>query len=399
MRKINYNKNEDMKIGFFTDSYLPATHGAEVSIENSRKVLEAMGHQVYIYAPESPGYKDENPNVFRFKSISIIKNPEMRYAFDFLPINHTFKEINKLKLNIAHAHTPFSLGLLAKYISNKQLIPLIYTHHTHYPEYTKVYFKERFLLPHLAKVYSTWFSNLSNGVIAPSLKIKKLLRDYKIKRTIPIYVLPTGINLDVFKKSTKSRQNLRKKLKIAPKTKVLISVSRISKEKNLEFLIRVFAKLLRKEGDILLLILGDGPFLKQLKKIAQKLKIDQSIIFTGKVPYEKIPSYYQASDIFIFASLTETQGIVIPEAMASGLPVVALKDDAFAEIVIDNQNGFLIKEQSSNLFAQKIIKILDNPPLYRKFSDLAIKTASNFSEERMVKKLIEIYKTQIEKLD
>lgn len=386
-----------MKIGFFTDSYSPVTHGVEVSIETSRKALEAMGHQVYIYAPESPGYKDKNPNVFRFKSIRVIKKPEMRYAFDFLPVSHTFKEISRFKLDIAHAHTPFSLGLLAKYISERQLIPLIYTHHTHYPEYAKVYFKEKFLLPHLAKVYSAWFSNLSNAVIAPSLKIKRLLHDYKVKRTIPIYVLPTGINLNIFKKSTKSRQNLRKKLKIAPKTKVLISVSRIGKEKNSEFLIRTFAMLLKKKRDVLLLMVGGGSFLKQVKKITQKLKIDQSIIFTGKVPYEKIPSYYQASDIFIFASLTDTQGIVILEAIACGLPVIALKDDAFAGMAIDNQNGFLVRKQSPKLFTQKIIKVLDNPSVHKKFSDLAIKTASNFSEERIAKKLIKIYKTQIEK--
>ncbi|GAI38976.1 unnamed protein product, partial [marine sediment metagenome] len=152
-----------MKIGFFTDTYLPVTHGVEVSIATFRKTLEAAGHQVYIYAPESPGYKDKNPNVFRFKSIRVIKKPEMRYAFDFLPIGHTFKEISRFKLDIAHAHTPFSLGLLAKYISGRQLIPLIYTHHTHYPEYAKVYLKEKVLLPRLAKVYSAWFSNLSNA--------------------------------------------------------------------------------------------------------------------------------------------------------------------------------------------------------------------------------------------
>ncbi len=405
-----------MRIGFFTDTYLPAVHGVEVSIETFRKTLEATGHQVFIYAPESPGYKDKNPNVFRFKSKRVIKKPEMRYAFSFLPVGHSFKEISHFKLDVVHAHTPFGLGLLAKYISERQLVPLIYTHHTHYPEYAKFYLKEKILLPYLAKVYSTWFANISDAIIAPSLKIKKLLWGYGTKKEIPIHILPTGIDLKIFKKSPKSGRQLRKKFKIPPKTKILISVSRVGKEKNVEFLIKAFAEILnpvrdsegkekaqkehisngvKKRDDVLLLIVGDGPFLEQLKKIAQNLKIAKSIIFTGRIPHGKIPAFYQSADIFLFASLTETQGIVILEALACGLPVVVLKDDAFAGVVIDGQNGFLVREQSPKLFAQKITNLLENPSLYKKFSIKAIKTAQNFSERSAAKKLIEIYKSQI----
>ncbi len=386
-----------MRVGFFTDTYLPVIHGVEVSIETSRKALEAMGHQVFIYAPKSPGYKDKNPNVFRFRSVRVIKKPEMRYAFNFLPVGRSFRKISHFKLDVAHAHTPFGLGLLAKYISERQLIPLIYTHHTHYPEYAKFYLKEEVLLPYLAKVYSTWFSNISGAVIAPSLKIKKLLLSYGVKKKTPIYVLPTGIDLKIFKKSLKSGQALRKKLKIPPEAKVLISVGRIGKEKNVEFLIKGFAEALKKRKDILLLMVGDGPFLKELKKIAQNLKIAQSIIFTGKVPRQKIPAFYQSADVFLFASLADTQGIVILEALACGLPVISLKDDALANVIVNNKNGFFVKQHSSKSFAQKIITLLDDLSLYKKFSARAVKTARKFSKESVAKELIKIYKTQIEK--
>ncbi len=386
-----------MRIGFFTDTYLPVVNGVVVSIETSRKALEAIGHQVFIYAPESPGYKDKNPNVFRFKSIRVIKKPETHYAFNFLPVGRNFREISHFKLDVVHAHTPFGLGLLAKYISERQLIPLIYTHHTHYPEYAKFYLKEEVLLPYLAKVYSTWFSNISNAAIAPSLKIKKLLLNYGVKKKTTIYILPTGIDLKIFKKSLKNGRALRKKLKIPSEAKVLISVGRIGKEKNLEFLIKGFAEVLKKRKDTLLLMVGDGPFLKKLKKIAQNLKIAQSIIFTGKVPRQKIPAFYQSADVFLFASLTDTQGIVILEALSCGLPVIALKDDAFVDIIVNNKNGFLINQNSSKLFAQKIITLLDDSFLYKKFSIGAVKTAQNFSEKNMAKELIEIYKTRIEK--
>jgi 1,2-diacylglycerol 3-alpha-glucosyltransferase len=135
-----------MKIGFFTDTYLPVVHGVEISIETFRKSLEKMGHKVFIYAPHAPGYKDKNPNVFRFQSIRVIEKPEMRLAFPFLPKDH-FGEIIDFKLDIAHAHTPFSMGLLAKYIADHQKIPLVYTHHTHYPEYAKFYLKEKVIAP------------------------------------------------------------------------------------------------------------------------------------------------------------------------------------------------------------------------------------------------------------
>ena len=384
-----------MRIGFFTDSYLPANHGVEISIETFREELEKMGHEVFIYAPESPGYKDKNPNVFRFKSVKIIKNPEMYNAFNFLPVGRDFKEVSHLKLDIAHAHSPFSLGILAKYISERQLVPLVYTHHTHYPEYVKTYVGEKVLLPYLAKIYSTWFVNNSDAVIAPSLKIKKLLKEYGAKEEIPIHILPTGIDLKTFKESDLDKEKLRKKLNIPLDKKILLFVGRIGKEKNVEFLVESFKELLKKREDALLLIVGDGPFLDSLKKIVEEMKIGSFVKFTGRVPHEKIISYYQSADVFLFPSLTDTQGIVILEALACGLPVVVLKDDAFDGIILDGKNGFAVEKESSKVFAQKTNLILDDTSLQKKFSKLAVKTAQDFSKEKVAGKLAEIYKENI----
>lgn len=386
-----------MRIGFFTDNYLPATDGVVISIEAFRKNLEKMGHEVYIYAPESPGYKDKSPRVFRFKSQKFIKDPEMRFAFNFLPVGHKFKNITRFKLDVVHAQTPFGMGLLAKYISNNQLIPLIYTHHTHYPEYVKFYLKEELLLPYLAKIYSSWFSNISDAIIAPSVKIKNLLRNYGVKNKVPIYILPSGIDLKIFKKSLKNRKKLRKKLKIPAEKKVLISIGRMGKEKNVEFLLKSFAEILKEKKDVLLLLVGDGPYLQEFKDISDKLGISHSVIFIGKIPHKEIISYYQAGDVFIFSSLTDTQGIVILEALACGLPVVALKDEALTDIVLNNKNGFLVKNQSTKVFAEKIIKVLDDKVVYKKFSQKAIAIAKKFSEENVAKKLSEIYKRHLKK--
>ena len=381
-----------MRIGFFTDTYLPVIHGVEVSIETFRKNLEKMGHKVFIFAPHSPGYKDKNPRVFRFRSIKVIKKPEMRLAFPFLP-KDTFEKVLNLKLDIAHAHTPFSMGLFAKYIANHQKIPLVYTHHTHYPEYAKFYLKEKIITPLLARYFSAWFANQAQAVIVPSYKMKKFLIEYGVKRTKPIYVLPTGVNLKIFKKSKKGFLKIRKMLKIPTNAKVLLFVGRMGEEKNPSFLLYAIEEILKKFNNVFLLMVGDGPILEKLKNLALKLKIEKNVIFSGAVPHSKIPAYYQAANVSVFSSQTETQGIVILEAIASGLPVVALKDEAFREMVIENKNGFLIKSSSPKSFAKKVLEILKNSSLWKKFSLNSQKIASLFSEENQAKKLIKIYKS------
>jgi len=381
-----------MRIGFFTDTYLPVIHGVEVSIETFRKNLEKMGHEVFIFAPQAIGYKDKNPRVFRFRSIKVIKKPEMRLALPFLP-KDTFEKVLNLKLDIAHAHTPFSMGLFARYVANYQKIPLVYTHHTHYPEYAKFYLKERIITPLLARYFSAWFANQAQAILVPSYKMKRFLLEYGVKRAKPIHILPTGVNLEIFKKSKEGFIKIRKKLKIPFESKVLLFVGRMGEEKNPSFLLYTMEEILKKFNNVFLLMVGDGPILEKLKNLALKLKIEKNVIFTGAIPHSKIPAYYQAANVFVFSSQTETQGIVILEAIASGLPVVALKDEAFKDMVVENKNGFLIKKVSPKSFAKKVLEILKNSSLCKKFSLNSQKIASFFSEKNQAKKLIKIYKS------
>lgn len=390
-----------MKIGFFTDVYIPAGFGVQISVETFRKGLESLGHEVYIFAPLFKGYKDDNPRVFRFHSVKVIEKPEMRLASPFFPVN-SFKEISNVKLDIVHAHTPFSMGFLGKHIASQRKIPFIYTHHTQYPEYAKVYLKEKFISPYLARVLTTWFSNISDGVIAPSQKIKRFLREDGVKK--PIYILPTGVDIENFTESADAKKEIRKKLQISPGTKVLIYLGRMGREKNVEFLISMFKKLLQEsEIPFNLLMVGDGPHLKEFRELAHRLEIDPFVKFTGAVPYKEVPRYYQAADAFIFSSFTDTQGIVILEALASWLPVIALKDDAFQGIVVNNENGFLIPHKEGNdekeqmIFSKKVISLFGNSNLYRKFSQNARLTACELSEKKQAEKLLDIYKKIIAK--
>ena len=150
------------------------------------------------HGPVRGGYTDSNRRVFRLKSIRVIDTPERRLAFPVVE-DGNIRELTRFPLDIVHVHTPFTVGLLGKCIATHQHVPIIYTHHTHYPEYAKAYLKERVVLPFLAKLLSAWFSNISDAVIAPSPKIRALLRAYGVQK--PIYVLPTGIRLQQFRRT------------------------------------------------------------------------------------------------------------------------------------------------------------------------------------------------------
>jgi len=384
-----------MKIGFFTDYYLPSVAGVTISIEAFKKKLEERNHKVFIFAPACNHYIDKDPNVYRFKSLTLSKERDIYLAFPFLPDKFRLKRILDLKLDIVHAHSPFSLGFIGKYVSLKQKIPFVYTHHTNLSEYAKFYLKENFITPYLAQIWSTWFSDFSDAVIAPSCKVKKILEGYGVKKKISI--ISTGVNIGLFKKCPEQKEILRKKIGVSSQTKILLFVGRMELEKNPLFLVEAFNEILKQINDVVLLMVGCGVYVNKAKKFAKRLGIEKSVIFTGKVPYSDIPSYYQGSDIFCFSSLTETQGIVILEAEAAGLPIVALKDDAFVDIVKNKENGFLVKELSPKVFAGDVIKILKNPGLYNSFSLSSQKIAKSFSEEKQTEKLLNLYKELLKK--
>jgi glycosyltransferase involved in cell wall biosynthesis len=172
-------------------------------------------------------------------------------------------------------------------------------------------------------------------------------------------------------------------------------VGRMEAEKNPLFLVEALKEVLKKKNNVFLIMIGTGPYEKKAKELAEKLGIEKFVKCTGRIPYEEIPSFYQGSDIFSFASLTETQGIVVLEAEAAGLPVVVLEDDVFAGIIKDGKNGFIIKKQKPEVFADSILKILDDKKLYNKFSEASQKIAKSFSKEKQAKKLLDIYKKSL----
>jgi glycosyltransferase involved in cell wall biosynthesis len=378
-----------MRIGFFTDHAYPGGYGVEFATEAFKNGLERLGHEVFIYAPYDKEVKDANQNIFRFKAVRIQKNPKMFFNFPFLPVKKSWKEVINFKLDIVHAQSPFNLGLLAKHIARKQKVPFVYTYHTDLQSWVKANMWEKFITPRLALWWVGHYSNQADAVIAISSKIKAALQKMKVKK--PIYVLPNCIDLKLFYKDRSKALDFRKKYDISLEAKVLIFVGRLSKEKNLIFLLQTLAEILKKKKDVFLLLVGSGYQMDALKKVAEDLGVAENVRFTGFIPHDEVASYYNMADIFVMSSLSEIMPLVVLEAMACGLPIVVLDDPIFHDIVFEGQNGFRVKEQKPEVFAEKVQHLLDDRELYSRFSQTSLEVATRFSNTELTRKLIEIY--------
>lgn len=374
-----------LKIGFFTDTYYPQVNGVVTSIESFRQELEKQGHEVFVFCPRANSKENSN-HIIRFRSIRFAFQPEYHISLPFT--RHLLKDLWAKDLDIVHAHTPFSMGLLGYYYSYIKKVPFIYTFHTLYPEYVKSYlWHGRVITPRLAEKITAVFSNRCDLNIAPSEKIRQLLKKYGVVK--PISVLPTGLDLKRFDQRLK-KNKVRGKYRIKPDEKVLLYVGRLGKEKNISLIVKSVQLLKDKGLKVKLLIVGDGPDKASLQNLVKNLQLSHEVIFTGYLRGQAVVASYQAADLFVFASKTDTQGLVMLEAAASGLPIVAVKDAAFTNVLINGQNGFAVS-QDPKIFADKIIKILADKKLYLKMSAYSSHLAREFTSQKQAQKLEKLY--------
>lgn len=379
-----------MKIGFFSDTYLPVSFGTEISMEIFRTYLEKIGHQVFIFAPKYSEAKKSEGRIFRFPAIRLLKSPDNRLMLFRLK---DIKKITDLKLDIVHAHTPFSAGWLAKIVAQKLKIPLFYSSHILYPDYAKYWLiKGNKILPSLMKLYLKIYGNSCSALIAPSEKMKKLLESYGIKK--PIFVLPTGLDFEKLKIS-QEKVEIRKKFNLPEEEKILLYVGRLTEEKNIRFLFESFVEICKKRKGVSFILIGEGKLMEEIKEKVKKMGLSSKIILTGRIPWQEVVEFYRQSYLFLFASLTDTQGLVLMEASYFGLPIVALKDECYKGILINEKNGYTVYPYQVSLFVEKVLKLLDNQDLYQKFSKNAQKIARTFSAENQAKKLLDIYQQVI----
>lgn len=382
-----------MRVGIFTDTYPPFINGVSTSIKMLEKALRKKGHQVFIVTvnPNDMKFKyEENGRVIRIPGI-----PTGIYDYRLTGIYpvRVLKKIKKWNLDVIHSHTEFGVGTFARLVATQFDIPLVHTYHTMYEDYvhyiTHGYFDKS--SKKLAEYFTRFYCDrTATELIVPSRKTYDLFKEkYKVNRNV--HIVPTGIETERFYRENLNKEqlvNLKKELKIKDET-IITYIGRLAKEKSVELLIDSHVTLLKKHK-IKLLIVGSGPDLEHFKKLAKKLKIEESVIFTGAVPWDKVPYYYGISDIFVTASTTETQGLTVIEAMASGLPVVAANDDAFKSAVIDGLNGYLFKNKRH--YKTIMDNLLDNKDEIKRLSNQARITADSHSLKYYAEKILDVYK-------
>ncbi|MHB0997927.1 MAG: glycosyltransferase family 4 protein [Armatimonadota bacterium] len=377
-----------MRVGIFSESYVPVRNGVSVSVTTLTDELERMGHQVYIFAPAYPGFNDDKNNVIRFPSFRTRFEPEYPIPLPYFP--GIYNKIKELEIDIIHTQTPWMLGWLGLRIAKKLNIPIVSTNHTHYPQYAHYFplapenVTKSFIINMMKKYY-----NQCNGVIVPSKQVKNTLREYGISKSI--HIIPTGISLNTYKDSNAGLET-RKEYGIPADAKVLIYAGRIAKEKNLSLLFESFETLASKYDNLWLMLVGGGPSEQDFRVTAAKSLYAARIILTGSVPREQIARYYSAGDIFVFPSVTETQGLVLCEALQAGLPCVAVNAGGSPEMITDNEDGFLTKNKAED-FTRKITLLLDDSLLFSKFSSKAVENSMRFTSSGMAASMLQAYES------
>jgi glycosyltransferase involved in cell wall biosynthesis len=378
-----------MRIGFFTDGYIPSIDGLVTSMLSFKKEFHKLGHSVLTVAPSYPNYVDKEEDIIRIPSISAPFPPGYRIAYTGLS-----KILPKLdKLDIIHAQSPFSVGWLAYRVSKKLKLPLVMTYHTLYPEYITCYiprFKK--ILRYFTTLQNRFYCNKCDLVISPSPQMKEKLISYGVKTRIE--VLPTGLDLDLLQGG--NGDEFRKKYNIPSFKKILLFMGRLGREKNVKFLIDCIPEIIKVLPNILLIISGEGVALDELKAQVNELKINDYVMFLGFLDKTDWVNCYNAADLFVFSSLTETQGLVLLEAMATGTPVVAVGALGVLD-VLKGEKGGLLSSLDKKEFSQKVIIMLTDKELYERKKKEALERAQEISSTTMAKKLISLYENVIQK--
>ncbi len=336
-----------MNIGLFTETYYPELNGVATSVLTLKTELEKMGHNIYVFTTTTPGAPEYEYNVFRVPSLPCVLVSERRVGMFYQP--KLAGIIKKLNLDLIHTHTEFSLGIFGRIMAKELHLPTIHTYHTIYEDYTHYIAKFKGFdkgAKAFVRSYTKFCCNGVEAVIVPTKKVKDLLMAYSVYKEIE--VIPTGINLDKFKKeqySNEEIQMIREEYGIEKDDKVILYVGRLAKEKNLEEVLEGISEFMENHKDAKIVIVGNGPDKDDLEKCAEKLTCRDRVLFLGEQPWDEIAKFYHLGDVFISASTSETQGLTYIEAMASGLPVVAKKDRCLEDILEDGYNGFTFETQ------------------------------------------------------
>lgn len=376
-----------MKICMMTNTYLPHVGGVARSVSTFAEAYQRLGHEVLIVAPRFDG---KTPPA-RLEQ-SVVRVPSLRNfnGSDFsvrLPLAAALSDrLDEFQADIMHAHHPFLLGDTALRVAMNKNIPMIFTHHTRYEDYAHyVPFPEA--MREVAIELPTQFANLCDGVIAPSESLARIIRGRGV--TTPIRVVPTGIDVEAF--GSADGRAFRQRMKIPADALVIGHVGRLAPEKNLGFLSEGVARFLHQNPAARFLVVGDGPGRDSLRATLEQQGVADRLLLAGKRTGRVLREAYRAMDVFAFASKSETQGMVVAEAMAAGCPVVALDASGVREVVVDGKNGVLLPAGASPAKFAAALAASARPDVRARQSKNALATAARFSREESARQALAFY--------
>lgn len=330
-----------MRIGLFTDTYFPQVSGVATSIRTLKTELEKLGHTVFIFTTTDEDVnRYEDWDIIRIPSVPFFAFKDRRVAY--AGFTDALKIASRYKLDIIHTHTEFSLGILGKMIAKELDIPVVHTYHTQYEDYVHYIAKGRIIRPGMVKYLVRAFLKDLDGVICPSEIVEDLLMSYNVP--ISKRVIPTGIDLAKFDRPEIGKDEtdeLREQLGIASDETMLLSLSRISHEKNIQAIVQAMPKILLENPKVKLVIVGGGPYAVELQSMISELNLSSNVQLTGMIAPSDTALYYKAADFFISASTSETQGLTFLESLASGTPILAHANPYLKNVVTDKMFGTL----------------------------------------------------------
>lgn len=381
-----------MNIALFTETYLPYINGVVTHVKALKDGLEKMNHNVLIVTA------DVNTKKHYIKD-GVLWCParEVKRVYEYglaNPISFTrLRILKQFKPDIIHIHNEFGVGLSGVKIAKRLKVPVVYTLHTMYDDYL-YYISPKKLLPVAQKVshrYLRYLANRATAITGPSIKVQEYLNECGVVKNVN--VVPNPVELDKFdiSKAIEDRvKSIKEEYNLDGSYFVMAFCGRLGREKSVDVLLDYFAKTVKKEDKIKLLILGDGPCKEELEKLSKELKIDDIVYFSGKVLHDDLINYYACCDMYVTASLSDTNSISMLEAMATGLPVLHILDELNEGQVIEGVNGFIYN--NANEMYQKIIA-------YKNMSDeekhilkcSVIESVKKSGQENLANYLLDVY--------
>lgn len=384
------SQKKNLKVLITTDLYTVNTNGVVTSVHNLFQELIAKGHDVRILTISENHHSHKDGAVYYIRSVPLgAVYPGVR-----MPVSYRHKLIQELidwKPDVIHSQCEFFSFQFASRISRITGAPIVHTYHCLYEQYVTYLVPSRRLGQVLVRVLSRQRLKKVRILVAPTQKVENALHSYGLHN--PISVVPSGISLEQHyqRLSLEERMEKRHALGIRDDQLILLNLGRLGTEKNLEELMDLFAEALKENGNIVFLIVGDGPAKENLEKQAQRLGVAGSVIFTGMVEPTEVQNYYQLADVFVSASTSETQGLTYVEAAANGLPLLCRQDDCLVDVLKEGENGY--EYTSAQEFLNAIDTVMEDPQWREAASKRSEEIAAGFDKKAFGEAIESIYES------